>query len=147
MNLLCVFARSVIFPTRRFLALVLLFIWLAPPTRTQSSFAEINGTVTDQTSAVVPNVRLVLRNVDTGVERTTSTGLPGTFSLTDIVPGNYSLRAVKDGFAVYEKTGIVLHVNQAATLDFELIVGPSSEILTVTTNLSSVESTTTELGI
>jgi hypothetical protein len=128
----------------------MLLLWgtvLSCPNRAQSSFAEINGTLTDQTYAVVPNALLVLRNVDTGIERTTSTGLAGTFSLTDVVPGNYSLRAVKDGFAACEKTGIVLHVNQAATIDFELIVGSSSQTVTVTTNLSSVESTTSELGI
>ena len=136
--------------TRHWLYLVLFVLWVTicpRPTDAQSSSAEINGTVTDQTSAVVQNVLLVLRNVDTGIERTTRTGSAGTFSLGDVVPGNYSLRAMKDGFATNEKTSIVLHVNQAATIDFELNVGSSSQTLTVTANLSSVESTTAEIGV
>src|SRR5215469_8149652 len=80
-------ARSVFMPTRRWLCLVLLLLWRPTPLRSsyaQSSFAEITGTVTDQTSAVVPNVHLILRNDDTGIERTTNTGSAGTYYLADV---------------------------------------------------------------
>jgi outer membrane receptor protein involved in Fe transport len=112
----------------------------------QSVSSAINGTITDQSAAQIPDVRIVVRNVDTGIERTTSSGSAGTYSIADLIPGDYSLQAMKDGFATGEMTGVLLQVNQTATLDFRLPVGSTRQTLTVTANLSPVESTTSELG-
>jgi Carboxypeptidase regulatory-like domain len=112
----------------------------------QSASTAINGTITDQSAAQIPDARIVLRNVDTGSQRVTSSGSAGTYSMADLIPGNYSLQVMKGGFATGEMTGILLQVNQTATLDFRLTVGSSHQTLTVTANLSAVESTTSELG-
>ena len=112
----------------------------------QSASTAINGTITDQSAAQIPDARIVLRNVDTGIQRITSSGLSGTYSITDLTPGHYSLQVMKDGFATGEMTGILLQVNQTATLDSRLTVGSTHQTLTVTANLSAVESTTSELG-
>jgi len=53
---------------------------------------------------------------------------------------------MKEGFATREMTGILLQVNQTTTLDFGLTGGSSQPTLTVTANLSGVDSTTSELG-
>ncbi|HWZ50942.1 MAG TPA: carboxypeptidase-like regulatory domain-containing protein [Granulicella sp.] len=103
----------------------------------QSASAAINGTITDPTAAVIPAARIVLCNVDTGIERNTSSGTAGTYSITDMVPGNYSLQVMKNGFATSEMTGIALEVNQTATLDFRLTVGLSQQTVTVNANLSA----------
>ena len=135
--------------TRYLLGIVFLLIWEVTVPRcgyAQSVSAAINGTITDQSEARVPDARMVLRNVYTGTQRTTSSGSAGTYSLTDLIPGNYSLQVMRDGFATGEMTGILLQVNQTATLDFRLTVGSSRQTLTVTANLSTVESTTSELG-
>jgi len=82
--------------------LLLILIWgVAKPRLSygQSAFAAVSGTVTDQSAALVPGVQVFLHNVDTGIQRSQSTSSEGTFSITEIVPGNYSLRAMKDGFA------------------------------------------------
>jgi len=134
---------------RHFLFIVFLLIWEVAAPRcgyAQTSSAAINGTITDLSGAQIQDARIVLRNVDTGIQRITSTGSAGTYSIPEVVPGRYSLQAVKDGFATGEKTGILLQVNQTATLDFGLTVGSSQQTLTVTANLSAVESTTSELG-
>jgi len=112
----------------------------------QSASTAINGTITDQSAAQIPDARIVLRNVDTGIQRITSSGSAGTYSIADLIPGNYSLQVMKDGFATGEMTEILLQVNQTARLDFRLTVGSSQQTLTVTANLTAVESTTSELG-
>jgi hypothetical protein len=43
-------------------------------------------------------------------------------------------------------TGILVQVNQIATLDFRLTMGSLQQKLTVNANLSAVESATSELG-
>lgn len=134
---------------RRLMYIVFLLAWQVTVARcsyAQSASAAINGTITDQSAARVPDVRIVLRNVDTSIERITNSGSAGTYSITDLIPGNYSLQVMKDRFATSEVTGILLQVNQTATLDFRLTVGSSQQTLAVTANLSAVESTTSELG-
>ena len=112
----------------------------------QSTSASVNGTVRDQSGAVVSGVHIVLANVDTGVQRTAATGSAGVYFLGDIPPGSYSAQASNDRFATEKRNGIVLQVNQTATLDFTLAVGPQKETVTVVSNLSVVDSTTSELG-
>jgi uncharacterized membrane protein len=112
----------------------------------QFATTAINGTITDKSAARVPEARIVVRNADTNVQRITSSGSSGTYSIADLSPGRYSLQVTKDGYATGEMTGIVLQVNQTATLDFRLTVGSLQQMLTVSANLSAVESTTSELG-
>jgi outer membrane receptor protein involved in Fe transport len=124
-------------------------LWLVVPAQialSQSTSAAVNGTVRDTSGAVISGATTVLRNVDTGIQHTTTTGSVGVYSLGDIPPGNYAARASKDGFATQERTGLILQVNQTATLDFTLPVGPQKETLTVAANVSVVDSTTSELG-
>jgi hypothetical protein len=136
-------------PVPRFLRVTAFLLWaiaVPPCSYAQSAFAEVNGTVTDPSAALIPDVQIVLRNVDTDMQRTTNSGPAGTFSISDIVPGNYTIRATKDGFATAEKTGIVLQVNETVTLDFNLTVGSPTQTVTVAANVSVVDSTTSELG-
>jgi outer membrane receptor protein involved in Fe transport len=72
--------------------------------------------------------------------------LSGAYFLGDIPPGDYFARAIKNGFIVEEKQGIVLQVNQTAALNFVLTIGSRKETVTVGSNMSVVDSTTSELG-
>src|SRR5580658_2818036 len=126
-----------------------LSLWLVAMPRyglAQATSASVNGTVRDQSGALISDVQIVLAKVDTGVQRTGTTGSAGVYSLGDLPPGDYSAQASKDGFAAEKKTGIVLQVNQTAMLDFTLTVGVQKETVTVASKLSMVDSTTSELG-
>lgn len=112
----------------------------------QSASAAVNGTVRDKSGAVVSDAQIIFRNIDTGVQHTDKTGSAGIYSITDIPPGNYSVRAVKNGFATREETGIVLHVNETVKLDFTMTIGSFEQVVTVVGTPSTVDSTTSELG-
>jgi hypothetical protein len=112
----------------------------------QSASAAMNGTVSDEAGGAISDAEIILSNTDTGVGHTIRTGSAGVYSLGPVPPGNYSAQAVKDGFATTEVMGIVLQVNQTATLDFRMKVGSVKTTLTVRVNLSVVDSTTSELG-
>src|SRR5215472_12033834 len=107
-----------------FLCLFFLVVLIPRHANGQSASAAINGTITDEGGAVIPGVRIVLSNINTGGQRTTTTGAAGTYSVPDVVPGRYSIRVLKDGFGTKELTGIALQVDQTATLDFKMSVGP-----------------------
>ena len=51
--------------------------------------SRINGEVTDQGGAVVPEAKVTVTNVDTNVSQTTTTTSAGTYLIIDVIPGTY----------------------------------------------------------
>src|SRR5947208_16221360 len=102
-----------------FLAGVILILLLASPGTAQTVTGTLQGTVTDANGAVVPGADIVLRNVDTGQERTLRTNGEG-FYLTSFVPlVRYSVSASQRGFAKVQES-IEVSLNQARVIDFTL---------------------------
>ncbi len=128
------------------LATVLLVLVAPAELRAQGSSASLSGTVTDPSGASVPAAAVVLKNVATDAEQKTVTSDSGSFSLINVLPGSYTIRVSKSGFTTLEKTGVVLQVNQSATLNFALAVGSAEQTVDVTTTVSTVDSSTAELG-
>ena len=124
-------------------------IWLAvsaTPVRAQLSTASVNGTVRDSSGSTIPDATVVLRNVNTAVERTTASNTAGNFYVLNIPPGKYTLTASKTGFATSELAPFDLVVNQTATVDFTLKVGAVQEVVTVSGEAVGVQASTAELG-
>jgi uncharacterized protein (DUF2141 family) len=93
--------------------LLLLFLaaLLASPARAQSATATLTGLVTDSLDAAVPKVEIRIRNRDTGMERLFVTGDSGDYTITNLPPGPYELRAEKPGFRPRHETGIELDLD------------------------------------
>jgi hypothetical protein len=123
-----------------------LFLANGNPAEAQLSNAQINGTVHDTTGAVVPNAKVALKNVDTGVETPTITNASGVYIIQQILPGNYTLESSATGFQSTRLKPFRLVVNQASVIDVTLNVGSSSESVTVQAEGAEVESSTAELG-
>ncbi len=131
-----------------FMLLVLRGGWLISPSVTlaQKSTAAINGTLADPTGAVIPQATVTLRNTQTGVERSTVTNETGNYVFVDVLPGKYTLRVTKEGFATATQPEFEVYVNQTATFDITLNVGASTTEVTVTTAAASIQASTAELG-
>src|SRR6185295_15110320 len=95
-------------------AVTSLWVLLSLAAYGQASTASINGTVRDTAGAVVPRAALVLRNVDTGVEKRSLTNDVGNYAYFNIVPGNYTLEAGTQGFTTQRLNAFTLVVNQVA---------------------------------
>jgi hypothetical protein len=130
----------------RLLLVLLLLLSYSRTARGQSDLASVSGTITDQSGAVVSDVSISLRNMETGSEQVARTGVSGTYFISNIGPGSYSLRLSKIGFATIERRGMLLQVNQSATIDFILVPGAPQQVVTVSGEISTVESSTAELG-
>src|SRR2546426_10872448 len=70
------------------------------PTLFAQFTSTVQGTATDESGAIVPDVVLRLTNIDTGVVVTTQSNESGLFRFPDLPPGRYQLRASKAGFQV-----------------------------------------------
>ena len=83
-----------------FLPILLVVVALvALPLVAQEQFGNISGAVTDPSGAVVPGVKVTVTNRDTKRALTTTSRDDGSFSVTDIDPGRYSVSFEKTGFA------------------------------------------------
>ena len=68
----------------------------------------ISGTVTDQSGAVIPDTTVTTLNLDTTVLQTTKTNTNGFYNFTALPVGRYEIEILREGFAPYKRTGLVL---------------------------------------
>src|SRR3989441_10206573 len=108
----------------------------------QLTTGTIAGTVTDQSGAAVPGATVTLKNTDTGISRTVQTRENGKYEALSLPAGSYEVSASLAGFRTAVHTGISLAVGQNAAIDFALQVGQVNEAVTVTGDVTQVETTT-----
>jgi len=108
--------------------------------------AQISGLVSDPSGAVVPNARVTVTQLDTGMVRTTSGGPDGIYVLPNLPVGSYRLEVQAGGFNTYVQTGIRLEVSSTVTINVTLNVGQTKQQVNVTANASMVQTQTTSVG-
>ena len=108
--------------------------------------ANISGTVTDPTGAVLPGATVIATNVDTGVAATQTTNAQGFYSFQALPLGNYEITVQQRGFKAYTRTGLVLDVNSALVVDVKVQVGQESEKVEVSSAALQLETASTQMG-
>lgn len=114
----------------------------------QTPTATVNGIVTDSSGAAIPEAKVTVTNQETNVSSQKTTNSDGTFSIINLLPGNYALTVEKDGFKKVALPVFKLDVNQTLTESIRLEVGATSETITVSADAIGVmvQRSTTELG-
>src|SRR5438046_2251683 len=107
-----------------------LYVGLSP----QVSDGVLSGTVTDASRAAIPNARLTLLNMATGVERRVATDYIGFYTAPDLLPGSYEMTAAAEGFTTQVRTGIMVDVG--ASLVFNIMMQPGDPTRVVRVNVS-----------
>jgi hypothetical protein len=100
--------------------------------------AQINGTVRDQSGAVMPGVEITVTQTATGVSRMTISNETGSYVLPNLPTGPYRLEAVLPGFRTFAQTGIELEVNSNPSIPITLEVGQVAETVEVQANAALV---------
>lgn len=106
----------------------------------------IQGTVTDDTGAVIPGASVLVANIETGVETPASTNEVGFFTVPGLNQGLYSLTCSSEGFASQEYPEVRLEVQQTMRLDCALSVGSVTETVEVSAAAILIQSEKTEVG-
>ena len=112
----------------------------------QLATASMSGTITDPSGAVIPHATITLTQTETNFTRTVTTKDDGTFHEEFLPIGPYKVSVVAKGFKSLDRTGIVLEVMQAATLDLSLELGGGNETVNVTADVPLVNISSSELG-
>ncbi|HLJ17218.1 MAG TPA: TonB-dependent receptor [Bryobacteraceae bacterium] len=105
---------------------VLVLAYFVSTAAGQSTFGSITGVVRDPTGAAIPDAGITVTNRDTGVSRHASSGADGVYSVTDLLPGTYTVRAEAKGFSLLERKDIVLDANRVVNVDAQLALGSSN---------------------
>ena len=119
-------------------ALTLVSWLIALPALGQSVGANIGGTVSDETGAVLPDTRVSITHTLNGRRVVATTGARGDYRVVALQTGEYDFTAERTGFAPVTRR-IALLVGADATLDFTLMVGGIEARTTVTADIPLVE--------
>ena len=128
--------------------IVLVFVLLAAVSLSAQTFrGTILGTVTDPQGAVVAGAKVTVKNVGTGLERTTETSADGTYSFPELPLGTYNVTVTQTGFQTYVTTGVSVEVASERRVDASLKAGQVSTRVEVSADqIPLVETTSNTLG-
>jgi hypothetical protein len=108
--------------------------------------ANINGTVTDPSGAVIPNAAIKLVNTETGESHAGVSNGAGIFNFPGLHIGHYTLTVTAPGFKVSSTSGIVLNVAQTLQESVVLEVGSAGQTVSVEADALQVQSETSEVS-
>ncbi len=106
----------------------------------------LRGTITDPSGSAVAGATVVLANTESKTERTATTGEQGGYQFLFVPPGTYSLTVTASGFRLYKLAGVQLLVNTPATVNAQLKVGATNEVVEVTSEAPALNLVDASLG-
>jgi len=118
----------------------------AVPAFAQLPTATILGVAKDASVGVLPNVAITITNVDTGLKRTVMTADDGTYRAPELPVGHYEVRGEHAGFKTETLRDITLQVTDQAIVNFTFEVGSSQQQVTVSAEVSVVNTQDATLG-
>ncbi|HYH86477.1 MAG TPA: TonB-dependent receptor, partial [Pyrinomonadaceae bacterium] len=117
------------------------------PAIAQSNKATIVGTVTDPNGAVVKDAKVTATNLATGISREVTTDDNGTYTITSLEPGSYSVKIEASGFQSASVDDVKLETNARQPVDVALTIGGvGGDTVTVTAEAPLAETETSVRG-
>ncbi|MGA9145472.1 MAG: carboxypeptidase-like regulatory domain-containing protein, partial [Candidatus Acidiferrales bacterium] len=107
----------------------------------------ILGTVTDTSGAAILNAKVTIRNVDTGIERSTETTADGGYLVPELPVGTYTVTIEQSGFQKSVTTGVRVDIAAERRVDASLKPGQiSQQVIVEGETLPQVDTTSDTLG-
>ncbi len=100
--------------------------------QSQSTAGSIQGSVSDQTGAVIAGATVEAKNLDTNSTKNSTTDAGGRFAFQLLQPGSYTLTVSKQGYATVEQQNIALTVGLTVNLNLSLKISAVQERITIT---------------
>ena len=135
--------------TRKFSFILLLIaacVFMTGRVAFGQSTATLQGTVTDQKGAVVPNATITVRNQATSIERTAQSDSSGNYQVAALPVGTYSVVVQAQGFKSAAVSDLNVEVARTLVKDFQLEVGSLEQRVNITADTPVIETATTSVG-
>ncbi len=132
---------------KRLVLTILVVLSLAAASNAQTFRGTILGTVTDSSGLAVAGATVTVKNTETGLVRTTQTTADGSYTVTELPIGTYTVTISQSGFQTSVTSDVAVNVAGERRVDVALKPGQVSERVEVSgAELPQVETTTNELG-
>ena len=112
----------------------------------QQTESRILGTLVDESGGALPGVTVTVTSTDTGAVRTVVSDTDGTYVVTNLGRGSYTVLAELSGFAPQNRT-VTLGVGQVETVDLRLAVAALQEAVTVTAAANVIDLSSAKIGV
>ncbi len=127
------------------IAVVFLAAAFAVTTFSQNATTSLRGAIKDSSGAVIPGAKVTITNNATGRTLTSTAGSSGEYQFSQIPPATYQITVAASGFATQTKSAELL-VSQPATIDFTVSVQASQEIVNVSAEAQTLNTSDASLG-
>ncbi|MBX7169410.1 MAG: TonB-dependent receptor [Pyrinomonadaceae bacterium] len=114
--------------------------------QSQALNGQIEGTVTDQNGASVPNATVTAKNIETGAERKVTTDESGVYRIPLLPLGSYQITIEAPNFKKYVQNGVILTTGRIATVSPLLQAGDVSATVTVTSDATIADPGKIDVG-
>ena len=114
------------------LAVLAVFILTSVKLHAQADTGSIQGTIKDQSGAVIPNAKVALTNEGTNLTITSNSRADGMYIFSPVKIGVYAVSAEAPGFAKTVQAHITLDIQQQRVVDLELKPGAITQTIEVT---------------
>ena len=108
-----------------------IFLLTVPAVFAQLTTADILGTVTDASGAVVPNATVVITNLGTNESRTVQTSGAGDYTVSLLPVGHYSISVKAGGFEASLTKDLAVEAGDRARNDVKLVTGAGTTTVEV----------------
>jgi hypothetical protein len=95
--------------------------------KAQVLYGTMTENVTDPSGAAIPSASVKALNVDTGIERESTTNGQGLYTFTDLNPGTYHLIIAAEGFTATTQDNVAILTNTAQRVNVQLAVGSTDQ--------------------
>jgi hypothetical protein len=130
------------------IALVFLAVGLSLRTvYAQTGTTSLRGTVVDRSGGAAVGAKVVLANAAQASQREARTNSTGAYEFVALQPGTYTLTVEMTGFRKYEQRDLHLLVDSAGTADVILDIGSTSEIVEVSAQTTTINTSDASLGV
>jgi Carboxypeptidase regulatory-like domain len=127
-------------------AVLAAFVSMISTSSAQTATGQITGTVRDATNAVMPGVKVVVTNEQTGLTRQTVSGANGEYVIPLLPVGVYVVTGELTGFKTAIHSAVALTVDQIQRVDMLLAAGNVSETVEVQANALILDTGSASVG-
>ena len=113
----------------------------------QGERGSITGLITDSSGAAIPNVEVIAKNAQTGVESKARTTEAGLYRIPYVDPGTYRVSASLTGFKTAVVEPVEVAVASVVTANLSLEVGDVSQSVEVSAQSTQLETSSSETRI
>ena len=126
---------------------IALVLSLSTSLSAQVTTADIVGSITDPSGAIVADATVTAKNQGTGVTRTTTSGTSGEYTFTLLPLGAYTISVEAKGFKTFVSKNITLSAGDRARVDASLAVGQATETVEVESTTPALQTDSSSVGL